>query len=141
MTLFILIILLILCLLHQDKVLFQHQEWKEKVEAEYQEFREVYLAEEEHLGNLHRRFCREFGPKLATYFSTFKKGTELVQQLSDSLAKLQLPRNIKDYSKFLAAFQVFTYTRRLLTRFFFLPMAKTNLNEVSSCGARYGAKK
>ena len=80
--------------------------WKKVVEAEYQEFRTNYLAEDIEAGNLHKRFARDFGAKLTTYFSNLKAGTELVQGLTEALAKLQLPRTLKDYSRFLSSYQV-----------------------------------
>ena len=78
--------------------------WKDKVMKEYQHFKALYLTDSSKRGDFHRKFAQDFGGKMASYFSSFKGGGELEQQLRHSNAKL--PTMLKNYSIFLAGYQV-----------------------------------
>ena len=80
--------------------------WRDRVMKEYHNFKALYLTDSSKRGDLHTNFAKDFGDKLASYFSSLKGGGELDQQLRDSNAKLKLPTMLKNYSLFLAGYQV-----------------------------------
>ena len=71
---------------------------------EYYDFKALYLDDNSKPGDFHRKFAKDFGGKLVSYFSNFKGGTELNNQLREYNTKL--PTTLKSYSLFLASYQV-----------------------------------
>ena len=80
--------------------------WRDRVMKEYHNFKALYLTDSSKPGDLHTKFAKDFGDKLASYFSSLKGSGEIEQQLRDSIAKLKLPTMLKNYSLFLAGYQV-----------------------------------
>lgn len=78
--------------------------WRDRVTKEYYDFKALYLDDNSKPGDFHRKFAKDFGGKLVSYFSNFKGGTELNNQLREYNTKL--PTTLKSYSLFLASYQV-----------------------------------
>jgi len=77
--------------------------WRDRVMGEYHDFKALYLTDSSKQGDLHKKFAQDFGDKLSSYFSSFKGGGDLDQQLRHSNTKL--PTMLKNYSLFLAGYQ------------------------------------